>query len=323
MKLKNPYKLNTSQGREGGFDSLLSRLGLSRLKITFKGREGRWWRRAAYALAAVILIPTILSVLKPETQVMSSVEIQRVLDRGILFVGVRDDVPGFCEGDSGLEIELAKLLAERILPDADDPIKYFTCTSQTVSTKISDGTIDVGIALMPKGESASYAYSYPYYTDEIYVLLSNAAKSSTDLTELNLGYVQGTPAASVLQKYQEDKTAVVERSFFEKLFGKEEDVAVVDEGELLKTVKYGAYPDMLEAFKRGDIDAVVMQGIFMKKYSKEYTYFRHDTILGEVEYSFVSSSDEPSFMLLADMMIYEMQEDGSLDALIEKYLGND
>ena len=304
------------------FSRLRSRLHID--KITFVGREGRWWRRGAFALGAIILIVIAIAALKPETQIMGSVEISRIKDRGILYVGIRDDMPAFNQGGLGLEPELAKLFARRLLPEAEDPVKFFTCTSKTVSTKLSDGSIDVAIAMLPGGASRSYAYSYPYYTDNVYIVTLDRSLASKEPIDLELGYVQDTPAADVLTDYKNAVTAVKEKTFFEKLFGKPDETYEVEKEKQMQLRKYGAYADMIEALIRGDIDGAVMAGAYVNKYfvvgAAQYTdraeYYLNNTVIGTVDYCFVSSSDEPALMQLADMLIYDMKKDGSLYELL-------
>ena len=320
---RNPYRRDEADGNI--FSRLFSRL--KRIHITFVGHEGRWWRRAAALLAAVLVIVIGAIALRPETQIMNSVELVRARDRGTIYIGVRDDVPRFNEGGEGLEQELARMLAARILPDAEEPYRFIECSSQTVSTKISDGSIDVAIALLPKGKSRSYAYSYSYYTDEVRIVTLKSEFTSSAPIDLTLGYVQGTPAGDVLTAYQKEVTAVKEQSFFEKLFKKPTETVVVEEAKNMELHKYGSYEELIDALMRGSVDGAVMAGAYINKYFKvyaaEYTgrakYYLNDTVIGEVEYSFVSSSDEPAFMQLADIMIYEMEKDGSLAELLEKY----
>lgn len=312
MRFGNKYRLKRHKS-----DSVGQKRGMPKLNITFRGHEGRWWRRGAIAIAVVVAIIIAAVVLKPETQIMNSVEINRVENRGILIVGVRNDVVGFCLNGRGIETELAELLAKRILPNADDPLKLVVCSSKTVSTKISDGSVDVAIALLPNGQSASYSYSYPYYTDNVYVLTLDNSLTSRDLTEMKLGCVQSTASQTVFKSYQSVLSAVQEQGLIDKLLG--HDAPAADESTIIDIKYYGAYDDMLSALVRGDIDGVVMQGAFMRKYSSKYSFFTHDTILGTVDYCIVSSSDEPAFTQLADIMIYEMQQDGSLAALLAKY----
>jgi len=295
--------------------------------ITFTGREGRWWRRGAAILAAVLIIIVAAVLLKPETQIMNSVEISRVRERGILYVGVRDDVPGFNEGCEGVEPELAKLLAARLLPDSEEPYKLTVCSSKTVSTKLQDDSIDVAVAMLPKGRSRSYAYSYPYYTDEVCIVTLKKGLVAANPVDLLLGYVQDTPAAEVLADYKKEVTAVKEQTILEKLFKKPDETYVVEQAKQMELHKYGSYDELIAALMRGDVEGAVMAGAFVKKYfevyAAEYTgrakYFINNNIIGTIEYSIVSSSDEPALMQLADMMIYEMKKDGSLDRLLAEY----
>ncbi len=290
---------------------------LPKLKITLKGREGRWWRRALYAALAVIAIIIAAAALKPERQLMSEPELLRVTDRGILFIGVRDDVPCFCEGGEGLEIDLAHMLASYILPDADDPVKLFTCSSMTVSTKISDGTVDIALALLPNGANKNYSYSYPYYTDTVKVLTLDPDVPSKALTEITIGYVQNTPAADVLSEYGDSLLDGKDVSAIDRLFGNAASTPSPD--ETLQTVRFGAYGDMLSALERGDIDAVVMQGAFVRRYSSQYRFINHPVSIGTVEYCMVASSDEPALMQAANMFLYELKQSGELDALLKKH----
>ena len=322
MFKRNPYRRDRSGG--GFLTRLKNRFNF---KITFTGYEGRWWRRGAAALGVLLLIVIAAIVMRPEAQIMGSVEISRIRDRGILYVGVRSDVPAFNEKGSGAEIELAKLLAARMLPDADDPIKFFDCTSKTVSTKLSDGSIDAAIALLPNGKNRSYAYSYPYYTDNVYLVTLKSELRSAQPIDLKIGYVQDTPSADVLSDYKNEVTAVKEKTILEKIFGKPDEEYVVEQEKQLDITKYGSFKEMIDALMRGDIDAAVMAGAYVNKYfvvySAEYTgrakYYLNDTVIGTVEYCFVSSSDEPALMQLADMMIYDMQRDGSLYTLLARY----
>ena len=135
------------------------------------------------------------------------------------------------------------------------------------------------------------------------------------------------PAGDVLTAYQKEVTAVKEQSFFEKLFDKPIETEVIEEAKKMELRKYGSYEELVDGLMRGDVEGAVMAGAYVNKYfnvySAEYTgrakYYVNDHVIGEVEYSLVSSSDEPAFMQLADMMIYEMKKDGSLDALLAEY----
>lgn len=317
---RNPYRIGRT-----------SRFGISpRIKQRFnrfptlRGYEGRWWRRALIAVG-VILLGLILSYfLKPETSLMSSVEIKRVENKGILSVGVRDDMPGFCEDGAGFEAELALLLAQRILPDSDDPLRLVTCTSKTVSTKLKDGSIDVAIALQTK--SSSYACSYPYFTDKVYLVTLDTRNRPKTPSEMKIGYIPNTSAGDLFAEYVKRVTAGPGRSVIDRLLGRPAATPDPETTVTMDTVKCGSYDELIEALVSGNVDAVVMAGAYVNKYLKldgeKYgiaRYFICDTIIGTLEYCIVSLSDEPAIRDIANMLIYKLQDDGSLAEMKGRY----
>lgn len=316
---KNPYRLQNGRGAS----RLKQKLG----SLTLKGREGRWFRRALYGVGAVILLLVLIKVLKPETQLMNSVEINRVESKGMLSVAVREDMPGFCDGGVGLEADLAKLLAKRILPDSDDPVKLVPCSSKSVTTKLADGTADIAIALQPKGSSSKYSYSYPYYTDQVYLVTLNRDARLKTPEQLLIGYIPDSASGKVFSSYVKRVTAAPEQGMIDKLLGRPKPTQDPATAVHIESLKYGSYEELLWALRHGVIEAAVMSGAYVNKYFKSsyaepgFTdYYLCSTIIGTVEYCVIASSDEPALTRIADMLIYEMQEDGSLSELVRKYM---
>ncbi|MCR5611124.1 MAG: transporter substrate-binding domain-containing protein [Clostridiales bacterium] len=316
----NPYKIGKS-----------SRFGISpRIKQRFnklptlKGPEGKWWRRGLIAVGVILLALIVYHFLKPETSLMSSVEVKRVENRGMLTVGVRYDMPGFSEDGEGLEVELAMLLARKLLPDSDDPLKLVECTSKTVSTKLKDGTIDVAIALQTK--SSSYACSYPYFTDKVYLVTLNALNKAKTPPEMRIGYIPETAAGSVFSAYVLRVTSAAERTLVDKILGRPTPTPDPATAVTIDAVKLGSYDELISALKSGEIDAAVMAGAYVTKYfdvSPELSgvgeYYLCDTVIGSLEYCIVASKDDPAFASIADMLIYRLNEDGTLKELKQKY----
>ena len=269
----------------------------------------------------------LIKVLKPETQLMNSVEIKRIESKGMLAVAVRDDMPGFCDGGVGLEADLAKLLARRILPDSDDPLKLIPCSSKSITTKLSDGTADVAIALQPKGSSSKYSYSYPYYKDQVYLVTLNRDARLMAPEQLLIGYIPDSAAGSVFSSYVRSRTAAPEQSIVDKLLRKPKPTQDPETAVHIESLKYGSYEELIWALRHGVIEAAVMSGAYVNKYfessyAAEGTpdYYLCQTVIGAVEYCVIASSDEPALTQIADMLIYEMQEDGSLAELVRKYV---
>ena len=312
----NPYKIGKGFSISPRIKQWLSKLP------SLKGREGRWYRRALIAIACIPVVILVIHFLKPETTLMSSVEIKRVEAKGILTVGVRDDVPGFCEEGEGLEAELARLLAERLLPESEDPLRLVTCSSSTVSTKLKDGSIDVAIALQPKDSSSAYSYSYPYYTDTVWLVTLDKANTGKLPSDMRVGYNPETPAGKLFSTYMSKLTAVRDRTIIDRVLGRPAPTADPATAITFDAVKFGSFDELINALKKGDIDAAVMAGAFVNKYFEVYAestgvreYYLCNAVIGSLEYCVIASSDDPALTQVADMLIYKLQEDGSLAAL--------
>lgn len=305
---------------KGSVKGMRRRLGIRRgtrhSGLTLRGERGRVLRIVLFVALGIGAAVALFALLKPEKQLKTSAEILRIREKGILTVGIREDVPGFSDDGAGLEIELAELFAEFLLPEnGEKPVKLVTVSAQTAETKLSDGSIDAAIALMQKGASSKFAYSYPYYTDSCRVVLRRGgAKKALD--DMLIGYVQNTSAAKVLNRYIDAHETKVQRSLIDKLRGIEKELP---EGAVTFDKKaFASYPDMLTALVNGRIDCAVLPGVYAELYSADYD-LEPSVSLGSISYAIAASSDEPAIAQLADVFIYELRESGRLDELLKKY----
>lgn len=318
---QNPYKIGRTKGISPRLKDKLKQLP------TLKGREGRWFRRVLIGLGVIILALILVRFFKPETQLMSSVEIRRIESAGVLNVAVRDDMPCFCENGVGFEAELAKLIAKRILPDSDEPVRLVPCSSTTVTTKLKDGSVDIAIALQTSGQGSDYSYSYTYYSDKIEFVTLDAENVDKGLGELTVGYVTETAAGKKFASYVKELAAAPEQGMIDRLLRRPKPTADPNTAVFVETKKYGSFDELIAALKRGDIDAAVMTAAYVNKYFKvlaeqteapEWYLCAQDA--GTVDYCVMCSSDEPALVQLADMLIYELKESGELGRLVQKYL---
>ena len=316
----NPYKIGKAKGLSPRLKNRLNDLP------SLKGKEGRWLRIALIAAGVIILGVIAAVLLKPETRLMSSVEIKRIESKGVLSVAVRDDMPGFCEDGKGLEAELARLLAERILPDSEEPVRLVPCSSKTLTAKLKDGSADIAIAMQPANLGSAYSYSYPYYTDTVYLLTLDRETAAKAPTELLIGYIPETPAGNAFTSFAAEINKTPEQGMIDRLLNRPKPTPDPDAPKV-ESVKLGSYDELLTALKNGDIDAAVMSGAYVYKYCRVLSdktgiseYYLSDTEIGKLKYCIIASSDEPALAQLADMLIYELQEDGSLERLIARYV---
>lgn len=289
-----------------------------RLNITLKGERGKPLRIIICSILALTLIIIASNLFRPNVQLMSTAEVQRITSKGVLTVGIRDDVPNFAEAGEGLEVELAKLFSEYLMPEAAEgtAIKYVNITDKTASTKLYDGSVDAVLGLMQRGASSQYAYSYSYYTDTCHVAIPEGGESKP-FEDMIIGYVQNTAAANTLNDYVSEHETKIEMSIIDKLLNREKELP---EGAItFETKAFASYPDMLSALENGRIDGAAIADAFINKYDEEFNFDVHKDSLGYIEYAIAVSSDEPAIAQLADIFIYEMQKNGELDKLLEKY----
>jgi len=144
---------------------------------------------------------------EPETEVEAEAEateplpagVQAIKDAGSLRVGVKADVPNFGLQDaatgefSGLEIDLAYALAERIGLTEDD-VKFEAVTAKTRGPLLDNGQIDVVIATFTiKPERLEqWNFTDPYYQDEVGLLVKkdSGIKGLADLDGKIVGLAQ-------------------------------------------------------------------------------------------------------------------------------------
>ncbi|MCH5279359.1 MAG: transporter substrate-binding domain-containing protein [Christensenellaceae bacterium] len=296
-----------------------------RVNLSLRGERRRWLRIALYVLGALIAVVLLAHLFKPEVQLMGTAEVRRITDRGMLVVGVRTDMPGYAEDGEGLEIELARLFAEYLLPDSPDgtAIKYVVVTNRTAQTKLTDGSVDVVLALMQRNASSKFSYSYSYASDACRLLVQ-PEDTEKPLETMVLGYVQDTASANVLEKYISAHETKVERSLIDKLLGNTPELP--PDAITFTKKAFASYPDLIAALANGRIDGAAMTDAYIRRYRGEnglfldkYGFAIHETELGTAEYAIAASGDETAIAQLADMFIYELNRSGELSALLSKY----
>lgn len=265
-----------------------------RLNSFLRDTDSKYIRRGIFIILGAIVFLVIMLVGNSEPQLLNSEEIAAVRDKGVLVVGVLENIPNFSENREGLEIELGMLLAEKIIPEMSDgaAASFFTITTTSIESHLQDGSIDVAIALMRKGENDAFAYSDAYYTDPI-VLAVRKGEKNTDFNAKTIGYVfegKSMDVPSELEKFAKENNASLKA--------------------------YAGYADMLDALNSGRIDGAMMYGVYADKYAKEYSFELSPVSLGYAEYAIAAYADKPAFAEIANIMLKEIKENGKLSLLL-------
>ena len=244
-------------------------------------------------------------------------DVQAIVDRGVLRVGVKSDVIGFGYLDpltneySGLEIDLAQKLADSLGVD----IEYTTVTAATRGQLIDSGDLDCDLATFTITEERrqSWDFSTPYYTDYVSVLVENASGISTlaDLEGKTVGVSTSSTSAAKLVEAMIEAGVISGDNYDASTF----DPATWTEGVSFR--QYDDYPAISTALSAGEVDAFCVDKSILAYYKTEGRDFI-DAEFAPQEYGVVTRKGS-GFSAYCDEFIQTCLEDGTIDSLIEEY----
>jgi putative glutamine transport system substrate-binding protein len=230
-------------------------------------------------------------------------DIKAIKDRGVLKVGVKVDVPKFGYKDpktnktEGMEIDLAKIIAKKILGD-ENKIDVQGVTAKTRGPLLDNGEIDLVIATFTITEERkkSYNFSDPYFTDGVALMVKKAsgAKSLKDLDGKKIGVAQSATSKKAVQDAADKLGAKV--SFLE----------------------FGTYPEIKTALDSGRVDAFSVDAAILFGYLDDSTVILADRFSPQ-EYGVASKKSNEALAKLVNDTISDMKKSGELDKLIQKW----
>ncbi|HFH9999249.1 TPA: transporter substrate-binding domain-containing protein [Streptococcus suis] len=161
----------------------------------------------------LVLVAILLFVVKQPiaqtdtpTELSNSDQVQAIIERGVLRVGVKQDVPnfGYKNPDSGefegMEIDIARKIADELGVD----IEFTPVTAQTRGPLLDNGQVDLVIATFTITEERKLLYNFttPYYTDAVGFLVNkdSGIKTFTDLNGKTIGVAQGSITRTLISE---------------------------------------------------------------------------------------------------------------------------
>lgn len=161
----------------------------------------------------LVLVAILLFVVKKPiaqtdtpTELSNSDQVQAIIERGVLRVGVKQDVPnfGYKNPDSGefegMEIDIARKIADELGVD----IEFTSVTAQTRGPLLDNGQVDLVIATFTITEERKLLYNFttPYYTDAVGFLVNkdSGIKTFTDLNGKTIGVAQGSITRTLISE---------------------------------------------------------------------------------------------------------------------------
>ncbi len=225
----------------------------------------------------------------------------KIKDSGKLRVGVKQDVPGFgllnpeTGKFEGLEIDLAKGLAERVGLTADQ-VEFTPVTAETRGTLLDNGQLDMVIATFTiKPERLEqWNFSDPYFTDTVGLLVEKK-NGFTDLKSLNgktIGVAQGATSKAALE--EEAKKA----------------------GVTFKYLEFQTYPEISTALSAGKVDAFCVDRSILSGYLTDTREILPNIAFSPQEYGIATKKSNTGLATFVNNYIKEIKGNGELDKMI-------
>ena len=244
-------------------------------------------------------------------------DVQAIIDRGVLKVGVKSDVLGFGYMDpltseyEGMEIDLAKKLADYLGVD----VEFTTVTAATRTELLDSGDIDCVMATftITDERKQSWDFTTPYFTDHVTVLVKDSSNIKTleDLKDKTVGVSSGSTSAKSLVKAMIENGVITGDGFNEESF----DPATWTDG--VKFKQYDDYPSISTALEADEVDAFCVDKSILAVYKTAGRSYV-DAEFSPQEYG-IATTKGSGFSKLCEDQVSAWLGDGTVDGLIAQY----
>ena len=245
-----------------------------------------------------------------------SADVQAIIDRGVLKVGVKNAVKGFSFQDTltgeytGLEDSLAEMIAEHLGVD----VEFTTVTAATRGELLDSGDIDCVLATFTITEERrkSWDFSTPYYTDYVSVLVedSSGIKALADLKDKVVGVSSGSTSARALVQEMIDEGVITGEGFNADTFNAD----TWKDGISFR--QYDDYPAISTALSAGEVNGFCVDKSILAIYKTEGRSYI-DAEFSPQEYG-VATKKGSGFSALCDELVSGWLADGTIDGLIKE-----
>ena len=245
-----------------------------------------------------------------------SADVQAIIDRGVLKVGVKNAVKGFSFQDtitgeySGLEDSLAEMIAEHLGVD----VEFTTVTAATRGELLDSGDIDCVLATFTITDERrkSWDFSTPYYTDYVSVLVedSSGIKALADLKDKVVGVSSGSTSARALVQEMIDEGVITGEGFNADTFNAD----TWKDGISFR--QYDDYPAISTALSAGEVNGFCVDKSILAIYKTEGRSYI-DAEFSPQEYG-VATKKGSGFSALCDELVSGWLSDGTIDGLIKE-----
>lgn len=239
----------------------------------------------------LLTIAVLILINNPTRSYLNSAEMDVLRARGILRVGVDDEVYGLYQNGEGLEKAIAEAVGETVFGETDR-VELVPVTRQTIEWKLEDGEADVLImSRTTMDDEDKYAESELAFYEDPCVLMGY--HPTADLTEKRIAVLRNTEAQDCLRQYETDV-----------------------EPEII-VVPYAAYYDMLVALRAGTVDAVCMTRTQALSHMDE-GFSLYGVTVGTVAYHVIAPIESDTLVHLINELLRTWRNDGTMTAWCQK-----
>lgn len=245
-----------------------------------------------------------------------SADVQAIIDRGVLKVGVKNAVKGFSFQDTltgeytGLEDSLAEMIAEHLGVD----VEFTTVTAATRGELLNSGDIDCVLATFTITDERrkSWDFSTPYYTDYVSVLVedSSGIKALADLKDKVVGVSSGSTSARALVQEMIDEGVITGEGFNADTFNAD----TWKDGISFR--QYDDYPAISTALSAGEVNGFCVDKSILAIYKTDGRSYI-DVEFSPQEYG-VATKKGSGFSAVCDELVTGWLSDDTIDGLIKE-----
>lgn len=239
-------------------------------------------------------------------------DVQKIIDRGVLKVGCKTDIPKFSLQNTatseyeGFEDDLAYEIAGVIFGVSADEAKeqklveFQGVTAKTRGPLLENGEIDLVIATftITDERKETYNFSTPYYTDAVGLLVNkdSGIASIEDLDGKIIGVAQAATSKDGFNAYVEEKGLSVTAEFQE----------------------FDGYPALAQALSTKQIDAFCVDRAILAGYVNEGNMILDDRF-AEQDYGVATAKENTGLASLVEEKVTSMISDGSMETLQDEW----
>lgn len=249
---------------------------------------------------------------KSEGADVSAADVKKIIDRGVLKVGCKSDIPNFSLQNTatgeyeGFEDDLAYEIAGSIFGCTADEAKekklvaFQGVTAKTRGPLLENGEIDLVIATftITDERKETYNFSTPYYTDAVGLLVNkdSGINSIEDLDGKIIGVAQSATTKDGFKEYVKEKGLNVNPEFQE----------------------FDGYPALAQALATKQIDCFSVDRAILSGYVNDGNQILDDRF-AEQEYGVASAKENEGLAALVEEKVTSMISDGSLKTLQDQW----